>query len=58
MLLLCAFAAESLVMEFLLELRHSGLLSHHNLRTGLMLLLLALQLNPEEKTKFFVSLHI
>lgn len=55
MLLLRVFAAESLVTEFLLELRHSGLLSHHNLHTGLTLLLLALQLNPE--TQFFISLH-
>lgn len=47
MLLLCVFAAESLVMEFLLKLLHSGLLVFRSLHTSLVLLLLTLQLQPE-----------
>lgn len=44
MLLLCVFAAESLVMEFLLKLLHSGLLLLYSINTSLMLLLLTFQL--------------
>lgn len=52
MLLLCVFAAESLMMKFLLELLHSGLLSLHSLHKSLTLLLHTLQLQPKRNAVF------